>query len=179
MQQRQFITKPCCCIFWLLDGKRHVLFSVDEFVAAFHAKLDKITMLDVKDELKEYFLLKQAILDSHKTNIVIGCTGGKYFLQELSLSLRNIYRDESPPLSSMASNIHEKHWIASIRKLHHYSGSSTASKVSESRWNNKEPPLFYTDVSARPNEGAVATVIDARACPSVVGKTTLEKPCID
>lgn len=85
--------------------------SVDEFVVGFHAKHHKISMLDMENELKVYLLLKQANLDSHERDIVIGFAGGSYSLQPLLTSLCNAYRGESLPPSSMASNLEKNHCL--------------------------------------------------------------------
>lgn len=65
--------------------------SVAEFVAGFHTRLYKMSMLDIKDELRNHLLQRQAKLDRHDRNIVIGSAGGDYSLQALKSSLRNAF----------------------------------------------------------------------------------------
>lgn len=115
---------------------------VDEFVIVFYAKLDKISVVDLKDEFNGYLLLKQANLDSNERNMVIGSVGGKHSLQALSTSLRSAYRGNGLPPSSLTSNIDENHRLVPKTKPHSFSGARIASKASEADAVTKNHPLF-------------------------------------
>lgn len=54
--------------------------SFDGSVVAFHLRLDKTAMLDMKGELKGHLLLHQAKLDEHDKNVIIGFACGDYSL---------------------------------------------------------------------------------------------------
>lgn len=55
----------------------------------------------MNDELKGHLLLKQVKLDSHDRNLVVGAAGGDYSLQSIATNLRNTFRYEGFPVSSM------------------------------------------------------------------------------
>lgn len=78
--------------------------SVEEFVVGFPSRLDRISRLDMNDELKSHFLLKQANLDSRNRNLLVGAAVGDYSLQALATSLRNAFRTEGLPPASVNCN---------------------------------------------------------------------------
>lgn len=49
---------------------------VDEFVIGLHTRLDKISKLNMNDELTGHLLLSQANLNSQDRNIIIGSSMG-------------------------------------------------------------------------------------------------------
>lgn len=61
---------------------------VDEFIAGFHAILDKIPMFYMNDDLKRHHSLELPIVDSHDRNIVFGLAGNIQSLQMLRTSSR-------------------------------------------------------------------------------------------
>lgn len=92
--------------------------SVEEFVVGFHSRLDVISERCMKDELKVPLLLKQTSLDSHDWNLVVGATGGDFSLSALATSLRNAFRREGFPTSSMNTN-HQGIVSSTLKNLNH------------------------------------------------------------
>lgn len=66
--------------------------SADAFMVGFHSRLDKTSILDMKDYFKGHPLLKQANLESHDRNLVLGAAGADYALQALVTGLQNAFR---------------------------------------------------------------------------------------
>lgn len=53
--------------------------SLKEFMVGFHSRIDKISKLEMTEERKGHLLSKQAKLDSHDRNLVIGASVGAIF----------------------------------------------------------------------------------------------------
>lgn len=68
--------------------------TVDQYVAGFHSRLDKIASLELDEKLKGHFLLRQANLAQHERNLVVGASSVSYDVKDLSNSLRNAFRHE-------------------------------------------------------------------------------------
>lgn len=77
--------------------------SVEAFMVGFHSRLDKISKLDMDDDLKSHLLLNQANQDSHDRNLDVGAAGADYALQALATCLRNAFCSEGLPPSSITS----------------------------------------------------------------------------
>jgi len=58
-------------------------FSVEQFIAGFHTRLDKISSLKLDEKLKGHLLLRQAGLDTHSRNMIIGAASGSYDVKEV------------------------------------------------------------------------------------------------
>lgn len=147
--------------------------TVDEFVIGFHSRLEKISTLALDETLKGHILLRQANLDPHDRNIIIGSAGGNYSLQSLSTALRNAFRAEGMPATSMNTSRpiilrSDRGNYKSRRVTHASSGSSSNHKDDAD-----EATLFYSFVSAEGLDKASA-IVDSGACASVVGKETLD-----
>lgn len=158
--------------FRLLLGQEHVR---GKFVVVFHTRLDKISKLDMNEELKGHLLLKHANLDTHDCNLVIGAAGGDYSLQSLATSLRNSFRSEGLPTSSMNTN-------PSRSRCYQPSSPNNynSSKVRlTSRHTSKPPipgdPLFFTYMNSEADANSPSAIVDSGSCCSVVGKETLDR----
>lgn len=87
----------------LFDSTWDKTTTVDGFVLVFHSRLGKTDKLELNNKLKGHLPLRQAHLYLHDRNTIIGLWRGDYPLQALSTSLKNGYRQEWLPLSSMNS----------------------------------------------------------------------------
>jgi len=67
-------------------------FSVEQFIAGFHTRLDKISSLKLDEKLKGHLLLRQAGLDTHSRNMIIGAASGSYDVTSIANSLRQAFR---------------------------------------------------------------------------------------
>eukprot|EP00171_Calliarthron_tuberculosum_P018452 IDg18452t1 len=65
--------------------------SVDQFVAGFRTRLDKIAELNIDSKFKGHLLLRQAGLDKGARNMIIGSTSGSYEVDKISSALRLMY----------------------------------------------------------------------------------------
>lgn len=50
--------------------------SVEEFILGSHSRLDKISKLNMNDELNGHLLLKQVNLGNQDRNLFVGAAGG-------------------------------------------------------------------------------------------------------
>lgn len=79
--------------------------TVDEFVLGFHYELDKISKLDLIEELNGHLLLKQSSHNAHGFNMVVGSASGLYSLQATDTNFHNDSRPERLPSSSMPTKL--------------------------------------------------------------------------
>lgn len=77
--------------------------SFEEIVVGYHSRLYKISKLDMNDDFKVNLLLKHVNLDSHDRNLVIRAAGGDYSIQPLATGLKNAFRSEELPPSSISA----------------------------------------------------------------------------
>lgn len=68
---------------------------MDQYVAGFHSRLDKISTLEPDGNLKGHFLLRQASLSPFDCNLVVGAASGSYDVKDVGNALRNAFRKES------------------------------------------------------------------------------------
>lgn len=78
--------------------------SFEDFIVMFFWRYDKIRNLDMKDELKQHVLIKQANFDRCDCNSVVGGVGYDYTLQALAPCMRNALSTERPPVALMNTN---------------------------------------------------------------------------
>lgn len=153
--------------------------SVDEYVVGFHSRLDKISKLELSDELKGHLLLKQANLDAHDRNMIVGAAGGDYSLQAIATSLRNAFRSEGLPLSSMTTSVPNRNssqqaMHSGPRSMARLSAPPQSKRITRTTENTNDDTLFYTYISAEKTNNGPSAIIDSGACASVVGKRTLD-----
>lgn len=151
--------------------------SVEEFIVGFHSRLDKISKLDMNDELKGHLLLKQANLDNHDRNLVVGAAGGDYSLQALATSLRNAFRAEGFPAASMNTNRpRPRSSFGSALNQNHSRSQSNYPKMSAPESSSPDGgPTFYTFMSSDEVIDMPSAIVDSGSCCSVVGKETLDE----
>lgn len=145
--------------------------SVEQYIAGFHSRLDKVVSLNLDDKLKGHLLLRQAALTPQEKNMLVGAASGNYDVQRLTAALRNAYINVTPVDATMRSQ----------------ENSPNSTRVDSTRFANRPErrhpnrsagparPTFYTfkTTSAPPMfEGAV---LDSGACGSVVGKKALDR----
>lgn len=150
--------------------------SVEEFVVGFNSRLDRISKLDMNDELKRHLLLKQANLDSHDRTLVVGAAGGDYSLQILATSLRNAFRTTRLPPASMNCNPPRLRYPSPILR------NSGSGRASRNHGSNSSPgeqsargPMFYTYMSVDNANDTTGVINDLGLCCSIVGNVTLDR----
>lgn len=147
--------------------------SVDDFVIGFHSPLHKISSLRLHEKSKGHILLRQANLNPHDRNIVVGSAGGNYSLQAVTTALRNAYRTEGLPATSMASSSVRAPRRNGVRRERRW-GFGRSSPSSNYQDYQDEPPLFYGFVSEQGSNEQPGAILDSGACASVAGKATLD-----
>ncbi len=75
--------------------KNHM--PVEQFIAGFHSRLDRVASLNMDAKLKGHLLLRQAGLDMHTRNMIVGASSGKYDVPVFQTpSARRIATTQSP-----------------------------------------------------------------------------------
>lgn len=77
--------------------------SIEEYIAGFHSRLDKLAELKINDKLKGHLLLRQCGLDPDTRRVIVGASAGNYDIGKISNSLRQAFRDTSALSSSYAN----------------------------------------------------------------------------
>ena len=62
--------------------------SIEEYIASFHSRLDKLSDLKMNDKLKGHLLLRQAGLDLTTSNFIVGAASGNYNNNKISAAAR-------------------------------------------------------------------------------------------
>lgn len=65
---------------------------VDGLVIWLHSRLEKILNLTLDEKLKDRILLRQANLDLHDRNFILGSAGANYVFQSIFIAHRNAFR---------------------------------------------------------------------------------------
>ncbi len=149
--------------------------TIEEFIAGFHTRLDKIASLNMDDKLKGHLLLRQALLDNQDRNMIIGAASGKYEVKHVGAALRSAFRNRETPMSSMKSSgvlNHEKKKNGYIqnKNARNKNWQSTKNSIKGSK-----RPTFYTYRTVPVQSSKHRAIVDSGACTSVVGKGTLDK----
>lgn len=149
---------------------------VKEFVAVFHSRLDKIRNLDMNGELEGYLLLKQANLDSHHRNLVVGAAAGDYSFQALATSFKNTFRLEgiSPALINTTQSRGHPFFISATNNSGNRARRNFGVKV-DSRMSLSDSHMFYTYLNTNNLNDVSSAIIDSGSCGSVVGRETLDE----
>lgn len=157
--------------------------SVDQFIAGFHSRLDKISSLCIDEKLKGHLLLRQANLDMHERNIILGSASGQYEAQHITKSIRNSFRTRSPYDSTMSTTAYESNNHPHANQKHKQKfnrrntmgsqtprASTNARPPSENQSSDVQPTFFAL---SPPDRHWLAAIIDTGACGSIVGNETL------
>lgn len=148
--------------------------SVEQYIAGFHSRLDKIATLNLDDKLKGHLLLRQASLQMHEKNMLIGAASGSYDVKNLTAAMRNAYIQQAPAESSMNTR-DDANSRPPVRPQTRRDSPRRNDRTSDSNKSStgSQRPSFYTykTSSTTSKHGAV---LDSGACASVVGKTTLD-----
>lgn len=67
--------------------------TVEENIAGFHARIDKIAELALDSKLKGHLLLQQAGLDNNTRNMIVGAASGNYSVDKVSTAMRQAFRN--------------------------------------------------------------------------------------
>lgn len=149
--------------------------TIEEFIAGFHTRLDKIASLNIDDKLKGHLLLRQAGLDNQDRNMIVGAASGKYEVKNIGSALRCAFRNREMYSSSMKTSgtpLHNKEGIPYQTK------ANPRKKNSRNTKNLGQPntrQTFYTYRTISTHESKHRAIVDSGACTSVVGKLTLDK----
>eukprot|EP00171_Calliarthron_tuberculosum_P023073 IDg23073t1 len=146
--------------------------TVDQFVAGFHSRLDKIAELKINSKLKGHLLLRQSCLDMQARNLIVGAASGSYEVSHISRALRQAYR-HAKGSPSMVSKVVEPSQSPTKQGRNNRNKAKKNSTPRESQYTSQEE-TFYTFRSTYDKPRARA-IIDSGACTSVVGKETLDK----
>ena len=160
--------------------------AVEQFIAGFHSRIDKIAELHMDDKLKGHLLLRAAGLDSHMRNLIVGTSAGNYDVSSISSALRQAFRNNFKP-ASMASHFEDTPSKVSHKTSSRSKGMRTTSSISTPLQNQKSlpksDPAIFTTFAKIENLATFASAIsviqrgallDSGACSSVVGKKTLD-----
>lgn len=150
--------------------------TVDKFVLRLHSSLDKISNLDMNDELKTYLLLRQANLDSQNRKLVAGAAREVYSLQVLPTSLWNAYLSESIAVLSMALD-------ASTNKSRHISrprdGLGKRAPIDSHKTDkNTKGTLVYAFLNHTADQNQAFSIIDSGACASEFKNSLLDRQMV-
>lgn len=69
------------------------IISVEEYIAGFHSRLDKISELAINDKLKVHLLIRQAGLDDQTRNVLVSTASGNYAVDKISAAMRQAFRN--------------------------------------------------------------------------------------
>lgn len=75
--------------------------AVEQYIASFHSRLDKIESLNLDHKLKWQQLLLQDSLTSQDKNLIVGAASGSYEVSHLVAALRIAYVRTTPADSTM------------------------------------------------------------------------------
>ena len=161
--------------------------AVEQFIAGFHSRIDKIADLKMDDKLKGHLLLRAAGLDAHMRNIIVGASAGNYDVASISSALRQAFRNNCKP-STLTSNYEDSSMKNSIttsnRKetIHHNSEASLP--VQEQKKLRKSDLAIFNSFPDNEQLASFSSghpiiktgaILDSGACSSVVGKNTLDE----
>ena len=170
-----------------LDFSWHGNMAIEQFIAGFHTRIDKIADLHIDEKLKGHLLLRAAGLDAHMRNIIVGSSAGNYDIKSISGALRQAFRNNSKP-STMTSLGGDKPQQSntectknSARKSSYKVPSSSSNTRFESESDDQAPVFASFQNDKRPmtfslpnNPSTKGAILDSGACSSVVGKCTLD-----
>jgi len=150
-------------------------FSVEQFIAGFHTRLDKISSLELDEKLKGHLLLRQAGLDTHSRNMIIGAASGSYDVTSIANSLRQAFRSSNAngcPISPGYSSFTRGRGRGGPRGRGSGRGRGSSSRGNNYRQQNPNiTPSFYTYQTA--NTTTIRAIVDSGASCSAVGRNTL------
>ena len=165
--------------------------SVEDYIAGFHSRLDKLSELNMNDKLKGHLLLRQAGLERNTRNRIVSAAAGNYEISKIANALRQAYRNTD---SSSSSN-HHSSWDQDGRirgrgggnRWKNRSVSGKSERKNEIKVNyNRGRSIFYSGVTdithnyllytfnTKDSHNNQGPIIDSGVCSSVVGQDTLD-----
>eukprot|EP00171_Calliarthron_tuberculosum_P022319 IDg22319t1 len=146
---------------------------VDQFIAGFHTRLDRIAELHINSKLKGHLLLRQAGLDHSARGMIIGAAAGSYEVDAITSALRQSYRHAPNTIASnMSRNPQNQEIPGPARKPNRNTNKTRKSQNGNGSRNNGSCTFYtYRSVSG---EKSTRAIVDSGACASVVGKDTLD-----
>ena len=170
--------------------------SVEQYIAGFHSRLDRISSLKMDDKLKGHLLLRQAMLDTHEKNMILGAASGNHDVNRLTSALRNAYIDSTPSNTNMNTHTHERHNSSEYAPSSHQGFAAittpansqtrhpnhakhqkrfTSTQIQTASTNAPDTkPVFFSYKTNSGINGITGAIIDSGACSSIVGKSTLD-----
>eukprot|EP00171_Calliarthron_tuberculosum_P004551 IDg4551t1 len=146
--------------------------SIDQFIAGFNNRLDKISELKINNRLKGHLLIRQACLDTHSRNMIVGAASGKFEITAVANSLRQAYRI-TPSSTMTASTTNPRNRTPNAGRRNNSLGEMQHKQASNRHdRDHKRNTTFFTFKSEAKSQNYRA-ILDTGACTSVVGKNTL------
>lgn len=119
--------------------------SVEQYIAGFHSRLEKIACLDLNNKLKGHLLLQKSALTTQNKNLVVGSASGNYDITHLIAAMRNAFMHQTPLDASMAtnttqdtgSNHHEIGYFKNQRNNTNDLGSNRPARTTSTSWSGQ------------------------------------------
>lgn len=149
-------------------------FSIDQFVAGFHTRLDRLATLKMDDALKGHLMIRQANLQLQDQSLVVGAASGSYSIKDISGAMRSIFQKHSPADANLVTT-------SSNERRQSDNTESRAPQERRHRRNDDHQktggtkPSFYSYKSSSIVSDLPGAVIDSGAVASIVGKKSLDR----
>eukprot|EP00171_Calliarthron_tuberculosum_P005577 IDg5577t1 len=155
-----------------LDFTWNVHKPVEQFIAGFHTRLDRIAELNINNKLKGHLLLRQAGLDHNARSMIVGAASGSYEVDTIATALRQMYR-HIPNISTASMGIFPSSYARNKQPKGQLRSVNNRRTENNNQKSDDSPCIFYTfNTAGSPN--STRAIVDSGACASVVGKDTLD-----
>jgi len=151
--------------------------SVEQFIAGFHSRLDRISELNINDKLKGHLMLRKTGLDEQERNVLVGAASGKYEIAAITSALQHQYRKRENKNASLHSkNRQNDNTGCRYCKPNNPCRAHQDSSNSPDNQNVQHHPRasFISNKNLGMGSTIPSAIIDSGACASIVGKKTLD-----
>ena len=158
-----------------LDFRWQKSMTVEQSIAGFHVRLDRLSSLNIDEKLKSHLLLRHADLDARDRNMIVGSAAGKYEASYICSALGQAYR--CPALQNDRATHNTMPTPSNCRTCKRMGKKCRRCLSNANRTSNGDQfhrPTLYTYRSHATADLTPRAIVDSGASSSVVSQETLD-----
>lgn len=167
----------------VLDYPRKKTLTVEQYIARFHSRIDKIATPELGNKLKSHLLSRKVALPSHETNVIVGITSGRKDVSPTTSAQKCIHTCitnwKLPGIKERKYKPQKSQWKFPRKSPQWETGDHSDPDQNPGQNYSlnfgSERPTFYNYKTSPSPAAKIGEIMNSGACSEVLRKNSLDK----